>query len=189
MRRYVVFLIPVLFFLLCSPTVAFAQKAAVSVNLGDALCLGTFNVGFDYAVGRKWTLGAEARVNPWTFNKGDADNQFQLRHQTYSFGARFWPWYVYSGFWFGFRGQYQEYNRGGLFGMDTEEGDAFGVGLETGYNLILNDVWNINFGIGGWAGTTRYVTYSCPFCGRRNGEGTKFFVLPNEFIIALIYVF
>ena len=36
---------------------------------------------------------------------------------------------------------------------------------------------------------TRYVTYACPYCGRRVDEGTKPFFLPNEARIALEFIF
>lgn len=169
---------------------AHAQKAAVSVNAGDALCLGTAGAEVSYAVARNWSLNAGARFNPWTFNKGDAKRQTQLRHQTYAVGARFWPWYVYSGLWFGAKAQYQEYNRGGFKGrLRTEEGDAFGLGVEMGYSWIVTHAFNLNFGLGAWGGYTEYVSYDCPYCGRRTGDGGKFFILPNELIVGLVFVF
>ncbi len=169
---------------------AYAQKAALSVNAGDAACLGTIGVEAGYAVAQKWSLNAGARFNPWTFHEGDAEKQSQLRQQTYSVGARFWPWYVYSGLWFGAKAQYQEYNRGGFNGkIQTEEGDAFGLGVEMGYSWLVTHAFNLNFGFGFWGGRTEYVRYDCPYCGRKTEEGEKMFFLPNELILGLVFVF
>ena len=77
----------------------------------------------------------------------------------------------------------------GIFSPETEEGDAFGVGLSGGYSVHVNRWLNVNFGIGGWGGLTRYVSYACPYCGKRTGEGTKAFFLPNELLVALELIF
>lgn len=186
----ITFILAVVVVGLLSSFPAHAQKVAVSLNAGDAVCLGTVGAEFNYAVAQNWSLNAGARVNPWTFNKGDAERQSQLRHQTYAVGVRFWPWYVYSGLWFGAKAQYQEYNRGGFNGkMKTEEGDAFGLGLEFGYSWLVTHAFNLNFGLGGWGGHTKYTQYECAYCGRRTEEGDKFFFLPNELIIGLVFVF
>ena len=113
-----------------------AQRFSVGTNVADWLSLGTMNASASAAVARHFTLNAEARVNPWTFNTNDSETQLQNRHQTYSIGTRWWPWYVYSGWWVGLAAQYQEYNRGGIFSRNTEEGDAFGAVLSAGYTLI-----------------------------------------------------
>lgn len=185
--------------LLLTFTGAHAQKAAVAVNAGDLLSLGTMNVELDYGVARRVSLYGGVRINPWTFFKGQfidmpdgtqVSRQTQLRHQTYSVGMRFWPWYVHSGWWTGVKLQYQEYNYGGFRErMVTEEGDAVGVGLALGYSLLLNHQWNLNFGLGAWAGHAWYTRYNCPYCGRKMDSGEKNFIRPNEVILALVYVF
>lgn len=185
--------------LLLLPSFSHAQKAAVSVNLGDILCFGTLNAEVDYGLAQKFSVYGGARVNPWTFLKGKfidmpdgsrISRQTQLRHQTYYAGLRFWPWYVHSGWWAGLKLQYQEYNFGGFRErLRTEEGDAVGVGLSAGYALLLNHQWNINFGVGAWGGYTWYTHYNCPYCGRVLDKGSKLFLRPNEIIIAFTYIF
>ena len=167
-----------------------AQKFAVAYNVGDLATLCSFSAEVDYAVGRKWTLNLGGRFNPWIYNKDDEFLQTQMRHQTYSFGARYWPWYVYSGLWMGAKAQFQEYSFGGFDNkLRTEEGYAYGVGVELGYCLMLNHNWNINFGFGGWGGAKNYTAYSCSFCGRQTESGWKGFFWPNELMIAVMYVF
>ena len=163
-------------------------RLAVSQNLADYLFLGTLNADIQYSVHRAWTLQAGAKYNNWTW-RHRMDTQFESRQQCYYLGARWWPWYTYSGWWLGTRLQYQEYNRGGIVSPQTEEGDAFGLGASGGYSVHVNRWLNVDFGIGVWGGMTRYVTYACPYCGRRVDEGTKPFFLPNEARIALEFIF
>ena len=165
-----------------------AQSFAVSVNAGDAAALGTVGVGASYAVARNWTVDASGRWNPWTFRKA-AGGQWQYRHQTYSVGARWWPWYAFSGWYVSGMAQYQEYSRGGLVREQTEEGDAAGFAFGFGYMHMLSARWNFSVGATGWAGATKYRTYACPHCGRQTGGGTKAFILPNELMLGFTYVF
>lgn len=166
-----------------------AQRFSVGTNVADWLSLGTMNASASAAVARHFTLNAEARVNPWTFNTNDSETQLQNRHQTYSIGMRWWPWYVYSGWWVGLAAQYQEYNRGGIFSRNTEEGDAFGAVLSAGYTLMLHEHLNLDIGAAGWTGQTVYTVYDCPRCGRISDSGKKWFVLPSEVYLSLIWIF
>lgn len=163
-------------------------RLAVGQNIADDLFLGTLNAELQYSVHRSWTIGIGARYNNWTWRHRQ-DTQFEARQQTYYFGARWWPWYTYSGWWAGGKLQYQEYNRGGLLGPGTEEGDAFGVSLGAGYAVHVNHWLNVDFGLFGWGGMTRYVAYACPYCGQRTDEGTKAFLLPDELRVALQFIF
>jgi len=168
---------------------AHAQRYAVGTNAADWLSLGTLNATGSVAVSRRVTLNAEARVNPWTFNTRDAGTQLQNRHQTYMLGMRWWPWHVYSGWWFALAAQYQEYNRGGIFSRRTEEGDAFGAVLGLGYTVMLHEHLNLDVGAAGWAGQTAFVAYDCPRCGRIVDSGRKPFVRPSELYLSLLWIF
>ena len=166
-----------------------AQKWSLSTNIVDWANLGTMNVEAGIAVSQHWSVMAGARYNPWTFNEGNEETQFQNRKQSYHVGVRAWPWHIYSGWWFAAHAQYQEYNRGGLVSRDTEEGDAVGLGLSLGYTLMLHKKLNVEFGIGGWGGYKWYTEYQCPKCGMIINNGEKWFVLPNELKISLMYIF
>ena len=163
-------------------------RLAIGQNLADDLFLGTLNADLQYSVHRSWTLQAGARYNGWTWRHRQ-DDQFESRRQAYWFGARWWPWYTYSGWWAGVKLQYQEYNRGGILSLETEEGDAFGVALGAGYAVHINRWLNVDFGMYGWGGTTRYVRYACPYCGKRIDAGTKAFLWPDEVRVALQFIF
>ena len=97
-----------------------AQTVSLSTNLLDYACLGTLNADVSYSLSRRWSVTAGARYNPFTFRKGDPDKQFQLRQQSYSLGARLWPWHTWSGWWFAGKLRYQEYNKGGIISLKTE---------------------------------------------------------------------
>lgn len=165
-----------------------SARWGISTNAVDWACLLTANASGQFAVSRHFTLEAQARWNPWTFNKS-SENQLQSRQRCFSLGARWWPWYAYSGWWVAARGQYREYNFGGLGTMETEEGDAAGLVLSAGFSLQVKKWLNIDFGAGFWGGYKNYVTYACPSCGRRTDQGGKGFVLPDELLISAMFIF
>ena len=113
-------------------------RLALSQNLADYLFLGTLNADLQYSVHRAWTLQAGAKYNNWTW-RHRMDTQFESRQQCYYVGARWWPWYTYSGWWLGGRLQYREYNRGGLFSQETEEGDAI---YDLSGRQVVSDKWS-----------------------------------------------
>lgn len=168
---------------------ASAQKWSVATNIMDYVSLGTLNAEGSVATGRHITLNASARVNPWTFFEGDNGRQMQNRHQTYAAGIRYWPWHIYSGWWFSAALQYQEYNRGGIISQNTEEGDAYGISPGAGYSLMLHENLNLDFGLSFWTGQKTYITYACPSCGRITDKGSKWFIMPNEIRVAIQYIF
>ena len=166
-----------------------AQTVSLSTNLLDYACLGTLNADVSYSLSRRWSVTAGARYNPFTFRKGDPDKQFQQRQQSYSLGARLWPWHTWSGWWFAGKLRYQEYNSGGIRSLETREGDRFGAGLYAGYTYMLTSHLNIEFGLGLWSGIDVYRCYSCPVCGVTLESGKTHFILPDDIMISLAYVF
>ena len=179
--------------LLALPFEVSAQDWSLSVNATDLANLATMNVDAGIAVDRHWTLNGGVKYNPWTFKRDENNRQiagqYQNRKLNISAGARWWPWNVYSGWWAGSRVQYQAYNRGGLRKKSTEEGDAFGLAFSGGYSMMLNKHSNLDLGFGIWGGYTLYTRYSCPKCGEILDMGGKWFVLTNEVIVSLSFIF
>lgn len=171
------------------PSFAHAQKLSLSTNIVDYAALGTMNMEASYATSRKWSVTAGFRYNPFTFCRGDKDRQFQMRQQSYAIGVRLWPWHTLSGWWFASRLRYQEYNYGGIFSKETQEGDRAGVGLYAGYTHMLSRHFNLEFGLGLWTGADFFRRYSCTICGTVITEGTKAFVLPDDLAVSIVYVF
>lgn len=187
MKRFVIILAVAAFAI--SSLKSEAQTVSLSTNLLDYACLGTLNADVSYSLSRRWSVTAGARYNPFTFRKGDPDKQFQLRQQSYSLGARLWPWHTWSGWWFAGKLRYQEYNSGGIRSLETREGDRFGAGLYAGYTYMLTSHLNIEFGLGLWSGLDVYRCYSCPVCGVTLESGKTHFILPDDIMISLAYVF
>ena len=181
-------LVILLFILISAGPAAFAQRWAVAVSAADAMHLGTIGLEGAVAVGQHVTVNAGARLNPWTFNEGTRE-QFQTRHQTYAVGARWWPWNTYSGWWLGGKAQYRQYNNGGILSRETEEGDAYGLGVSGGYAVMLGQHANLDFGLGAWGGRKIYTVYACPTCGRVVEEGRKWCFLPNELTLSFQWIF
>ena len=71
----------------------------------------------------------------------------------------------------------------------TDEGDRAGLGLYAGYTHMIGPHFNIEFGLGGWAGADWYSRYECQQCGLTMMTGRRWFVLPDDIMIALVYVF
>jgi len=176
-----------------------AQNISLSTNLLDWANLGTLNLQASCSLNRHLTLNAGARYNNWNFGSPEKGTAFQNRARTASVGMRYWPWNVYSSWWFGAKARMEEYNRGGLLrNQKTEEGVAGGVGLAAGYSRMLSRHWNLDVGIGFWTGVARYTQYRCPRCGRTLvfADGApvrnvwKGFLLPSDDIqVGLTYVF
>ncbi len=166
-----------------------AQRFSVSTNILDYVSLGTMNVEGTYSFSRRFSITAGARYNPFIFRKSDPEKQVRLRQQSYSLGVRMWPWHTGSGWWFAGKGRYQEYNFGGLTSRRTREGDRLGMGLYTGYTHMLSPHFNLELGLGLWGGLDFYREYSCQVCGLTLGEGRTGFILPDDIMISVAYVF
>ena len=145
---------------------------AMSTNLLDYADLGTVNAALEYAPARHWSVTGGVK-----FNAFDFDGKYD-RKQTFSVGARWWPWYIYSGLWVKGLAQVQGYQREGIPLFQDGKGEAYGAGLSAGYALMLAKHFNLDFGVGGWA-------------GRRNAnDGAKsWFIEPNDCTIGLMFVF
>ena len=83
----------------------------------------------------------------------------------------------------------QEYNYGGITSRATREGDRVGAGVYAGYTYMLGPHFNLEFGLGAWAGVDWYDIYSCQVCGLTVDSGNGLFVLPDDIMVSVVYVF
>lgn len=164
-----------------------AQDISISTNFIDYASLGTLNLEASVGLAQHWSVNAGVKYNPFSYNT--SEESVRLKQRQINAGARYWPWHVYSGWWLSGLIAYQEYNEGGLVSAQTSEGDRFGAGLGVGYTYMLNAHFNLDLGLGVWAGYDIYTTYSCASCGRVLGEGGQFFILPSNILLALTYLF
>lgn len=172
---------------LCGAGNMYGQKMSIGTNILGYANLGTLNIEVEYAVGKKWSLSAGAKYNPFSYSNGD--KHFRNRQQLYSVGVRFWPWHTYSGWWVAGKVQYQEYSTAGLKTPKAEEGDRYGVAIAAGYSYMVHPALNLEFGIGFWGGATLYSVYDCPQCGVKQSSDVKGFFLPSDIILGISYVF
>lgn len=172
------------------PLDGMAQNVALSTNLAGLANFGTMNLEASMSVARHWTVNAGVRYNPFSFGGGeDGNGGRQYRQRSVNAGARYWPWHIYSGWWAAAKAQYQEYNTGGFYSPETREGDRYGAGLSLGYSHMLGTHFNVEIGAGLWGGMDNYVLYSCPTCGRILERGNATFVMLNEVLLSLSYIF
>ncbi|HIZ85864.1 MAG TPA: DUF3575 domain-containing protein [Candidatus Coprenecus stercoravium] len=176
--------------LIMFPAFVSAQKWSVATNLLDYANFITVNAEAGVSLHKHWSLAIEGRYNPFQFRKAGNTSDF-LHNKTLSIaaGARYWPFFVYSGFYYGARMQWQRFNTGGIVSERTFEGDAIGLGVNFGYTLVVTKHLNIEFGIGLWAGGTDFRSYSSPVCGKRLSSERKAFIAPDDIQINIQYTF
>lgn len=54
---------------------------------------------------------------------------------------------------------------------------------------MLSENLNLEFGLGFWGGVKKYTEYTCPACGVTVASGIKGFILPDDLIVSISYVF
>lgn len=167
-----------------------AQDWTVSTNAIMWADFGSLNVDVSRTFAQHFSAHIGGRYNPWYFKRGTQD-QFQNRKRGAWVGLRYWPWYANSGWFIQAKAQWQEYNYY-LPGLTPvkEEGDRFGGVLGGGWAMMVNKHFNIEFGLGVFAGTTIYNEDLLPEKGRRiTQHAQKFFVLPDELSVNFVFVF
>ena len=152
-------------------------RMALSTNLVDAADGGTLNMDAELSLSRHWSVEAGVKYNPYSES---------LRRREFSLGARFWPWYVYSGWWLSSAARYHEYSR---TQGDLTEGDRVGLSLSSGYSWMLSKHFNLDVGWGIWGGYDRYKVFGCPTCAPIKAQGEEYFLLPDSFMLSVSYIF
>lgn len=166
-----------------------AQRWSIGTNALDYINFGTLNVEGSVAVSRHFAVDIGAKFNPWSFGNQASGQVRQNRQRFFYAGVKWYPWFIFDGWHFDALGGYREYNSGGIFKQETEEGDAFGGGVGFGYTLPVHKNLNVEFGAMLWAGRKVYTVYACPVCGRQVENGAKFFIMPTNITIGATWVF
>ena len=179
-----------------------AQKLAVKNNLLYDMTQ-TPNLGFEYAVSPKWTVGLNLGYNiGWhhadggsgfffPFRKGVAtakDDEVQWRHLLVAPEARYWFCSVFAGHFIGFNALYTHFNQGNVkypFGLypslkdHRRQGNGIGAGAFYGYSWILSPHWSLEAEAGVDIGYAWFKEYNCTHCGAFIKKGNKPFVAPK----------
>ena len=167
---------------------AFGQRVAVSTNLVEYFNLGTASADASVSMARHWTAHTGGRYNPFSYDRSEGGTMQNKQRALYA-GARYWSWHVYSGWWLGSKLQFQEYSTGGIRSQETREGRRVGTALSGGYSYMIGPHLDLEFGLGLWGGWDRYAKYECPVCGLTLDRGQRGFLLPDDVMIALTYIF
>jgi len=190
------------FLILFSGTVpASAQSFSVSTNIVEWGNLGTMNVEAGLPLSKHFSVHGGVRVNPWLFGEtGDMDEKYGVpiedgrkifcnKKTSVGLSIRWWPWYVFSGWWMRLKAQYSSYDRGGLVHKTRTIGDAVGLSLGLGYTFMLSSNWNMEIGVAGWGGYTSERYKESMMTPIITEPVWKTFILPDEVSISFAYVF
>ena len=185
MRKFIL-----IFALSCLCVLARSQTVSVGTNAVDWINLGTANIEIGLSVGQHFSVVTGGRYNPWSFYSKHNELPMHNNVKVAYAGVRYWPWYVFSGWWFGLKGQYQQFMQGGIWRPMLEEGTAVGAGLSAGYTWMLHKHLNMEFGLGFVGGRyTDYSKYQCSDCVDLITTGPRNFLNFDDLVISLVYVF
>lgn len=166
------------------------QTYSLSTNVVDWVNCGTLNVEGNVLMGRHFSFVAGGKYNPWVMNSVKHDILIQNKNTTVYAGARYWPWYVFSGWWVEAKAQYQSRYCSGLWRAALEDYMAVGAGLSAGYSIMVTKSFNIDVGIGGWGGQyLKYNLYHCQDCMEVRESGQHPFIRFDDISVSLTYVF
>lgn len=182
-------IILVILLLVSMPHTAEAQKVAVSTNMMTWANFGTANLDASISVSKHFTVFAGAKYNPWEMRSKSQVDLLNKQITGYA-GAKYWPWHVYSGWWIGAKGQFQDFSQAGLLSENLVTGQAVGLGLSAGYSVMLGSHVNIDFGLGGWGGKVlKYTGYKDVGGLEVDTTGSKGFFFFDNVIVAFAYIF
>lgn len=176
MKRYLTLAV---IFLLSFAGTASAQKVAVKTN-SLYWATATPNMGFEFAMGDRWTFEIAGGYNPWTLDK---ESNIKAKHFLVTPEFRYWFCESFQGHFIGINGNYTQFNVGGIlvpelfYEVESEgyflddlqyrrsQGWAAGAGITYGYAWPISRRWNMEFtlGIGWWY--TEYDRYETKVCG------------------------
>lgn len=166
-----------------------AQHVSVSTNALGWADYGTVNLSAGVSLSRHLSFEAGGRYNPFSFQRQSGLTVRNQRKTAFA-GVRYWPWYVFSGWWMGIKGQWSEYSRTGLRRFAVDEGTGYGIGLSTGYTWMISKRFNLDFGIGGWEGRLyEHTLYHCLKCMEIRESGPKNFITLDDVSVSLMIMF
>ena len=162
---------------------------SISTNTLDYINFLTFNIEGGISINKNTTLTLSGRYNPFIYNKWEID-QIQNKRLSAAIGIKYWPWFTNSSWFLSGKLQSELFNYGGSFLLKgAEEGYRIGGSVGIGYAIMLNSHFNLELGAGLWLGYEHYSRYACINCGKVVSRGNRFFTLPDNFQISIVYIF
>ena len=184
--RFLIIAILCLFF---RPTSASAQFVSLGTDILQWANFGTANIELNVATSRYFSVNVGARYNPWDFH---TKNSILIQNQqlTAYLSCRYWPWYVFSGFFLQAKVQYSDVLRTGVWRPALEDAKKVGLGLSAGYAMMLTTKLNMEFAAGFWGGRNiEYTLYKCPVCMDVRKNGPCNFIELDYVSVTLAYLF
>ena len=169
-------------------------KFGFQTNLVQWANLGTANLEGSFGVSQHFSLHLGAKYNPWQFKVTNRMNEQKMdmynNQISVNAGFRWWPWYVYSGWWLGAGVQYSDYANTGTVRPALHQGKAVGGTFSAGYNFMITKNFNIDLGLAGWAGRTfDRKLYTDPDKTDVREGWDRAFIGFNDIFLALVFVF
>jgi Protein of unknown function (DUF3575). len=174
------------------PLTGAAQNWTVQTNFLDWAALGTVNAEVGVSVSQHFSLMVGGRYNPWNFHP--------ITPKPSSRTSRRRPiWASATGRGMSIpvsgspprRSTMHSFSSTGIWRAALKEGkNGFGGAFAAGYTFMLSKHFNLEAGIGAWAGAFQeYGFYSSPQKLFVREEGRKTFIYPDQVSLSLVYVF
>ena len=185
MKRIILSLLIALF-----PLIASAQKVELESNLLSLVDFGTLQADAGISVAQHFSFHIGGKYNPWTFKQETPSLLIKDQHKIAYAGVRYWPWYVFSDWWFSAKVEYLDFLQTGVWRPAVESGKGIGLGLGFGYTKMLSKHINLDLGIGGIGGWLfEYTLDNSQNYSDIRDSGERPFIYPDMIQIGIMYVF
>lgn len=156
------------------------QPVAVRLNAA-ALAVGALHVGVDVGVARHWSTEGSILYRPFE----------SLETSGASVGVRWWYYEPHAGWFVGTHVAAVQYNAA-LSHASRTRGWAAGLGVSTGYSLVLSKRWNfsVEAGLGlFFSQDIRWQPNPAPLETVRFTQSNRLSLVPSRFELSFSYLF
>ena len=155
----------------------------------------TPNLGIDFYIGKKFSLGIEGTYSDWTLFGNNVDRIKRWNNWSAGGEFRFWTRSNAKGHFIGLHGNYIDYNF--LLNKTGHEGKAYGGGIVYGFLVKVRERLDFEFEIGAgcfYAEGNKFVYTKDPNCPARpipalTERYKKYYIGPTKINISLIHRF
>ncbi len=148
------------------------------------------NLGFEYPVSDKWSVGVNAGLKPWPrwfpWDTDNTENRTHWRNFAIVPEVRYYLDQVYEGFFTGADFVYTHYNVGAVnmplypeVKDSRDQGSFWAGGLFVGYSWWPWQHIRLELEAGAAVGLAAYDRFDCPHCGTKLAEERKAAVVPK----------
>lgn len=158
-----------------------AQFYSVSTNIPVA-ATSTLNMELSMTLDRKWSVHLPVYYNPFVY-----DSNNKLQNFTVLPGIRYWQLESYIGGFIAANAIGSKYHF--TWKNSRYKGEAYGLGISTGYAFMLSPHWNLELEAGIGLIWADYTEYPCEKCGQKTGRQSRWYAIPNKLGVSLVYLF